>query len=251
MERNVGFDENSFSVLRKYEDWHWWFQYRNEMIVWMMKKFGKSSDEILEIGCGNGLVTGAIQRAFPKADITATEFLEGGVLHARARLSDVTFRQLDARDLSEDEAFDAVCAFDVLEHIDADVEVMTAIRKAMRDSQSRFYITVPQHMSLWSQADEAAKHERRYSLKEMQEKLLQSGFEIEYKTSYVFLMFPLMYASRLLNRSQAEYDSESEFKVSRFGNQLIGGIMRFEAILRNVGLPMPFGGSLVVVAKPI
>jgi len=249
--RNVGFDSDTFDILMKYEDWHWWFQCRNSLIIRTMGRFSKTNQDILEIGCGNGLVTKAIQDQYSNSNITATEFLEDGLSNARARLSGVTFRQLDARDMSEDGKFDVVCAFDVLEHIDADVEVMKSVRRSMKDDHSRFYITVPQHMTLWSQADAYAKHERRYVFKEMKEKLSLAGFEVEYKSSYVFLLAPLMYVSRFLNKKNNNYNFEREFEISKLSNALFVSIMKIEAMLRYFGLPMPFGGSLVVVAKPI
>lgn len=249
--RNIGFDDEAFDTLMKYEDWHWWFQCRNSLITKTMNKFSKKNHDILEIGCGNGLVTKAIQDKYPKSNITATEFLENGLANARERLSGVTFQQLDARDMNEESEFDIVCAFDVLEHIDADVKVMKSIRKLMKDNHSRFYITVPQHMSLWSQADTYAKHERRYSFKEMREKLSLSGFEIEYRSSYVFLLAPLMFLSRLLNRKNDNYSIESEFEISKLTNALFNSVMKLEAALRDIAFPMPFGGSLIVVARPV
>ena len=251
MDRNIGFDEKNFAVLLKYEDWHWWFQRRNDLIKKTMVRFSTVPSDILEIGCGNGLVTKAIQDSYPKARITGTEYFEDGLENARQRVSGVSFKQLDARDMGSDDKFDAICAFDVLEHIDADVEVMSSIRSAMKDTNSRFYITVPQHMALWSQADTAAQHERRYSYKDMQLKLKKAGFEVEYRSSYVVLLSPLMFLSRLLSRSAHTYDVESEFAISKFTNTVLSGVMRVEAALRSIGLPMPFGGSLVVVARPV
>ncbi len=250
IERNIGFKEDAFDVLLKYENWHWWFQSRNRLIVDLIRKFGSSTNRILEIGCGNGLVTDAIYNAFPESEIVGTEFLEAGLVNARERLPNVTFQQLDARDLEGNQRFDIVCAFDVLEHIDADLEVMKSIRTTLRDERSRFFITVPQHMALWSEADVYAKHERRYSYSEMQQKLCIAGFEVEYRTSFVFLLSPLMYLSRSRKQGSQNYDPEDEFKISNTANSVISSLMKLEAFLRRIGTPMPFGGSLVVVAKP-
>lgn len=251
MERNTGFDDEAFSFLIKYEDWHWWFQTRNRLILKLIRKFGKSNKNILEIGCGNGLVTEAINREFPESEVVGTEFLEAGLVNARKRLPNVKFEQLDARDLNSSRQFDIVCAFDVLEHIDADLAVMKSVRDVLRDERSRFFITVPQHMSLWSEADVFAKHERRYTYGEMQEKLRDAGFEVEYRTSFVFLLSPLMLLSRLRKQSSKNYNPEDEFNISKFLNAFLFGVMRVEDFLRDLRFPMPFGGSLVVVAKPI
>ena len=250
-ERNTGFDDDAFDILLRYEDWHWWFQNRNRLLTMLIGRFGKSRGRILEIGCGNGLVTEAIHREFPGSDVVGTEFLETGLVGARKRLPDVQFRQLDARDLDGSETYDIVCAFDVLEHIDADVEVMTRVRGALRDDRSRFFITVPQHMTLWSEADVFARHERRYTFAEMRDKLRTAGFTVEYRTSYVFLLSPLMLLSRLRKRRPGDYDPEDEFRISRLVNAALSGVMRVEGALRRLGLPMPFGGSLVVVARPV
>lgn len=251
MKRNTGFDEEAFDLLKKYEDWHWWFQNRNKLIVNLLKKFGRSHNQILEIGCGNGLVTEAISKEFPGSKITGTEFLNTGLVNARKRLPGISFHQLDARDLDESTVYDIICAFDVLEHIDADLEVMKSIRSALRDEHSRFFITVPQHMSLWSEADVFAKHERRYSFAELQDKLLTAGLKVEYRTSYVFLLSPLMFVSCRRKQHLDGYNPGDEFNISRFGNAVLSAVMSVEAILRRLGMPMPFGGSLVVVAMPV
>lgn len=250
-ERNTGFDEKTFSVLMHYEDWHWWFQRRNKLIVSLVRRFGGSPERILEIGCGNGLVTGALHDALPEAEIVGTEYFEEGLANARARFPSLTFRQLDARDLDDSERYDAICAFDVLEHIDADVAVLEKLRAALRDDKSRLFITVPQHMALWSEADVYARHERRYTFKELKAKLAKASFDVEFRSSYVFLLSPLMLVSRYLKKKPENYDVEAEFRISRRTNRLLNGVMAVEERLRYLGMPMPFGGSLVVVAKPI
>ena len=250
MEKNTGFHEDANDLLMKYEDRHWWFQSRNRLILELIRKFSRANEHILEIGCGNGLVTEAISKAFPDSKIVGTEFLDAGLINARKRLPDISFEQLDARDLDESRVFDIICAFDVLEHIDADFEVMKAVHTALRDQYSRFFITVPQHMSLWSKADVFAKHERRYTFADMQQKLHDAGFVVEYRTSFVFLLSPLMFLSRRVKQRSEKYDPEDEFRISRMGNMILSSVMSLEALLRRVGMPMPFGGSLVVVARP-
>lgn len=72
---------------------------------------------ILETACGTGVVTAALRKALPDAEIVATDLNEAMLdVAAKRGLPDVTFRQADALDLPFDDAsFDlVVCQFGVM-----------------------------------------------------------------------------------------------------------------------------------------
>ncbi len=58
-------------------------------------------------------------------------------------------------------------------------------------------LTVPQHRWLWSRQDESACHVRRYTATELRRKVLAAGFIPLYETSFVSLLLPMMWLSRL------------------------------------------------------
>jgi ubiquinone/menaquinone biosynthesis C-methylase UbiE len=70
----------------------------------------KSTQKVLEIGCGNGYTLNILQPAFPKIKFTGLDFSEDLLEIARKRnLSNVSFEQGDVRELKyEDESFDAI-----------------------------------------------------------------------------------------------------------------------------------------------
>ena len=163
---------------------------------------------VLEIGCGTGFVLSALhaQRRF---QLVGAEQHIAGLRFARERLPEVEFVQLDARRLPYRCEFDAIGAFDVIEHIDEDEEVMASAHAALRP-RGLFVLTVPQHAWLWSSTDDYAHHKRRYSRAELLAKMRRRGFAIRFCTSFVFTLLPLMYLSRLgKGRVTPEVDSSA------------------------------------------
>jgi hypothetical protein len=113
-------------------------------------------------------------------------------------------------------------------------------------------LTVPQHRWLWSRVDDFARHKRRYARQELVEKVVRSGFQIGYTASFVSLLLPLMLASRWQKESSPDMDGQMEavgLKTGRLANVLLGAVMRIEWMLADAGLPLPFGGSLMLVAR--
>ena len=82
-----------------------------------------------------------------------------------------------------------------------------------------------------------------------------NGFEVTRRTSFVFTLFPLMLVSRLLDRkadaASASDDVALEGRVTfpLLVNRLFDLVMRIDETLIRLGLPLPFGGTLVVVAR--
>lgn len=147
--------------------------------------------------------------------------------------------------------FDAIGAFDVLEHIEEDEDVLLQLHKALKP-EGVLLLTVPQHPRLWSTSDEYACHVRRYTCAEVEVKIRAAGFQILKSTSFVTLLLPAMMVSRdVQKKNKLAYDPTSELKINPFLNKLFYGLMRLEFLGIKLGLSYPFGGSRLVVAKKI
>lgn len=244
-----GFDPHSFELLAMAEPTSFWFRQRNALLVETLRRHAGDASSYLEIGCGNGYVLEAVRDAFPAMDVTGAELHPEGLSHARRRLPGVPLLQLDARRLPFTEEFDAVGAFDVLEHIGDDGAALDSIQAALRPGGT-LLVAVPQHPWLWSAADEAAHHQRRYTRRALRERLAGAGFEVIVLTSFVSTLLPLMAASRLLERVRSEpYDEMREHRSSeRVGTLLERPLMLERALIRR-GVSLPAGGSLLAVAR--
>lgn len=246
----AGFKPEAFDELARLEEGHFWFQARNRIILWAVGRHAPDPRRILEIGCGTGFVLRALAARYPQAAITGSEVFTTGLAHAQRRVPGVRLCQMDARDIGHVAEFDVIGAFDVLEHIAEDERVMAEVRKALVPG-GVLVATVPQHRWLWSPADDYACHERRYTARELTDKLTRAGFVIERSTSFVTLLLPAMILSRLQKRRESPEtrDPASEFRLPRLLNALFLAVMRVEFLLLRLGLSLPVGGSRLVVAR--
>lgn len=251
-----GFDLSSFTKLSDIEDGHFWFTTRNEMIAWLVRRYAARAGRALEIGCGTGYVLFALRGALPSARLSGSELHSLGLVHARRRHGEaVELFQMDARHSGLSDALDLVGAFDVLEHIADDQRVLNEIHRMLRPG-GILIATVPQHPWLWSAADEIAHHQRRYKVGELARKARDAGFTIRYQSSFASVTLPFMAASRLRSRLSKRADEaeglDAETKVPPRVNAALRLFLRAEHMLRRLGLPLPLGGSQVVVAtKPV
>jgi SAM-dependent methyltransferase len=241
------FPEEAFAYLASAESRHWWFLSRNQIINWILKEKTSGLVDFLEVGCGTGFVISGIAKAFPSLVLEASEYFEDGLVFARQRLPQCRFRQLDATAMAEENAYDCIGSFDVIEHIDADELVLSNFNRALRTG-GFLLLTVPQHPCLWSASDDFAHHVRRYTVQELRRKVLQAGFRIEYCTSFVSLLLPLMALQRLSSHNQ-NYNPDDEFMISPLLNAALYLVMQLELILLRLGLRFPAGGSLLLMAR--
>ena len=233
-------------MLAAIESGHWWFRSRNHIIIWALRRFVPEFRDFLEVGCGTGFVLQGVSGAFPTVQLKGTEYFDEGLVHARERIPQAEFIQLDARLMTDTMSHDVIGAFDVIEHIEGDELVLNNLANALRSGGS-LLLTVPQHRWLWSSVDEQACHVRRYSRKELMNKVSKTGLKVKYVSSFVSFLVPLMWLSRL--RAKAQSDASSEFHIPNWLNQLLEGVMSIEIWLMRRGITFPIGGSLILVAK--
>ena len=253
---NEGFHAETFELFSEAEKKNFWFISRNNVLQHLFKKHlgAEIPASVLEVGCGTGLVLKALSR-FKNYRLTGAEIYLEGLKYARKNLPDLEFIQMDATDMTFQEEFDAIGAFDVIEHIDEDELVIKNVYHALKKNGC-FFVTVPQYMFLWSEMDDFNCHKRRYSKKELITKLRNAGFKIEYCGAFVFTLFPVMVASRFrkqLKKRNRETisikEAYSDIALPSFTNSIFRWIMFVDEWLIKLGIPLPFGGSLIAVAR--
>jgi SAM-dependent methyltransferase len=245
-----GFKAHYFSELARLEDTNFWFQARNQLLLWTLQKYYPNFHSMLEIGCGTGYVISGIARAFPKAYLAGSEIFTVGLNIAAKRAPSATFMQMDARNIPFVDEFDVIGTFDVLEHIEEDERVLTQIFAALKP-QGLVLVTVPQHMWLWSVLDDSACHVRRYEAADLHRKIEAAGFTIVRSTSFVSTLLPAMIISRLFKGKSVsdKLEAKSELSLPSWLNYLFFNILRLEQVAIRCGINFPLGGSRLVVAR--
>lgn len=247
-ETTENYDAARYAAVAAVEGSHFWFRGRNDLVAWALGQYFPAADSLLEVGCGTGQVLARLYASKPDLRLVGTEIHVRGLDLARRRLPEAEFLQMDARAIPFVEEFAVVCAFDVLEHLAEDTAVLAQMFRACR-SGGGLLLTVPQHRWLWSHKDDFAHHKRRYSRKELADKVIRAGFQVVKATSFVSLLLPLLYVSRLREQAPTRFDPQRELTVNPVVNRSLLALMRWEGALIRGGISLPAGGSLLLVAR--
>jgi 2-polyprenyl-3-methyl-5-hydroxy-6-metoxy-1,4-benzoquinol methylase len=101
----------------------------------------RQPSEILEVGCGEGYVLGALRDAGVQCPMFGIDFSETAIEHAKARVPDATFNVQDARELANTgRQYDLVLMIEVLEHL-PDAQSMLAVLGRL--SKRHVVVSVP------------------------------------------------------------------------------------------------------------
>lgn len=242
-------DKNAFDEMKQTQDKHWWFKGKRAIIEKLLKSLNlPTNGQILEIGCGTG---GNLTLLSKFGNITALEIDEDARLYASG-FSGITVLPgwlPDGLDNIKNKKYDLICMFDVLEHVEKDIEGLINIKSFLKDTegQGSLFITVPSYQWLYSEHDRMLSHFRRYSKKELRLKLEQAGYQVKVIGYMNTLLFPFMLLTRIasLVSEEKNYGTKMPNKII---NRLLFHIFSIEKILLPV-FSLPFGGSIFAVAK--
>jgi SAM-dependent methyltransferase len=239
-------DTHAYEEMAENQDHHWWFKARREIISQEISKLGLQADaRILEIGCGPGGNIGMLQKhgqvCAMEMDKFAREFAASktNICISEGWLPDnLPFN---------DEKFDLICMFDVLEHVREDKEALQVIRKLLKPGGA-LLITVPAYQWLFGKHDETLHHHRRYILSDLSRSLVQAGYKPVRKTYFNSLLFPLVMLTRMVDLITRPRESIGSDMPGNFLNQLLYRFFRLERRLLKRG-SIPFGTSILVIAR--
>lgn len=223
---------------------HWWFLGRRAVILAeMARRLPGHRVRLAELGCGSGGMLEALAR-FGAAVGVETD----PVLRARAaeRGLDVRAGALPDHIPLRAGEWDAVCLFDVLEHVEAETGALDACRHLLAPD-GLLFVTVPAYAWLWSRHDELLGHRRRYTAARLRRVAEAAGFAVVRATYFNALLAPAIMAARLA-RSALRRPGHDLARPAPFVNRALAACFASEARLLR-WLSPPFGISVLLVAR--
>lgn len=242
-------EHQAYLQMSEVEARHWWFTARRRILEDQVAVLTEGRDcDILEIGCGTG---GNLEMLSGFGRVHALELSAIGREMALSKAGH--FSDIRAGSCPDDipfapHSFDLVCMFDVLEHIDRDVDTLVALRGLLASS-GKALITVPANPWMWGTHDRFLHHKRRYSARSLRIALEAAGLEIDRLTHFNTLLFPVAAASRLKDRFVRSETTSGTGIPPRPINSILDRVFGSEVhLLRSMNLP--FGVSLMVIVRP-
>ncbi len=240
MEKDFGYDAVSGKYLeatRVAENYHHW------ILSDLQQYLGNN---VLEVGAGVGLVTqmlheyveGNLYSLEPSAEMFP-EFDQStnNIDKLKAKFQGTI--QDNAEDLKRLDLTSAVY-INVLEHIEQDVDEMADLHKLLVPG-GHLCTFSPALPILYSERDKRVGHFRRYTKKEMVDKMQKAGFEVVEAHYFDFIGSFLWWAKFVALRS----DKVSKGQVSLFDNVIVPLQRRREPKW------IPFGKNVVVIGKKV
>lgn len=196
---------------------------QDHFITWLAKRV-LSSDRVLELGYGDGLVTAAL--AGLECDVTVLEGATTLVDLARAKHPRINCINILFEDFAPDEPFDVILASHVLEHVDQPQDLLKLMSSWLSDN-GRLIIVVPNknsihrqlsvimglqpHLDTLSARDLLVGHQRVYSLQTLGEDVRAAGL---YPVETMGFFLKVLPNSMMLDYSQALLKALNEVSES-------------------------------------
>ena len=235
----------------QFERKHWWFLIREKILIQQLNTSlpVRRPLKILNAGAATGRSSQMLQQfgdvLSVEKDAAACTFLRNklGLQVVEAAVEALPF---------EDNYFDVVCIFDVIEHIENEDAAIDELYRVCKQG-GLLYCSVPAFSFLWSRHDEVNHHIRRYTRQGIK-RVIQKKFNIEYSSYFNFLLFlPILFCRLLLKVLPKSKRMVSDFEYSKllngaFFSFFFKAVFSVEVFLLRYCI-LPFGVSILLRAK--
>lgn len=151
----------------------------------------------------------------------------------------------------EDSVFDAVSAFDVIEHCEPEATALAEVRRVLRPG-GKFVMSVPAYTWAWSDFDVANGHHRRYTTGRAVAAVERAGFTVQRATYGFTAVFPMFAAERIARKlSRRTADGPADIvSVPRLPGPLNTALLKLSQVDRAVltRRDLPYGSSVFLAA---
>jgi SAM-dependent methyltransferase len=226
-------DKRYYTEYYTLERGHWWFNIRALILEdFVRRKISKGKKlNILNVGVATGSTTEMLAKY---GEVTSVEYDADCCTFLREELKmEVVNASIEALPF-DNNTFDLVCAFDVIEHVDDDALAVAEMKRVCK-AEGNVFITVPALMLLWNRHDEVNHHHRRYTKREVKALFANGEKGREFCRTYfnAILFLPVLVFRKLtqwFNKSTEIEHSGSDFGVLKNKplNKLLAAIFSIE-----------------------
>lgn len=243
-------NRDEYKKMEEYQSHHWWYRGRRSLVQMLFRHYtGPRHSEIslLDIGCGNGEAGAIVGNPSRLVGIdTSLDALELAKGKGYKSLHKINQEHLEFSDNS----FEGVLMLDVLEHVEADLELLRECYRVLVLG-GILVLTVPAYPWLWSGHDEVFGHKRRYNRRDLLGKITKARFTVRCSSHYVTFLFPFVLVFRLVEGRLLKKQRSHFFTLWPMVNTILLTVQQIESWLISLGIRFPFGSSIVVIAhKP-
>jgi len=182
-------DKRAYSSIYEREEEHWWFLGRRRVLAALLQNLDPPGDwRVLDVGCGTG---GNFSFLDTYGQVEGCDYSEEAIRFCLMRgthpVQVASIYELPYGDAS----FDLVTCLDVIEHLRFDLPAFRELGRVLKKG-SYLLATLPAGPHLYNDFDCLAGHLRRYTRREIEMLLAESGFTPLRLTCYTTLVHPLI-----------------------------------------------------------
>lgn len=219
---------------------NFWFRAKRKFVSYWVQDDGF----IVEVGCGAGNNLMPFKKAGQK--ILGVDISDTSIEYCRKVGINAIKKDLSSEKLELAEKARYILILDFIEHLQYP-EVFMKNLTDISTQKTELIITVPAHQFLFSNWDLEMQHYRRYSKKTLVEQVENAGWKITHITyTHTVLYFVSLIARKVSFRKEEK--KETFFNPSLFWNNFLYFLYFPEFILFKLGVPIPFGLSIMAKA---
>ncbi len=231
----------------------WWYVALREYVLdWLRlsETPPRAVLTLLDAGCGTG---GMLERLMPYGAAVGIDLAPHAVRIARARRGCPVLRGSLAALPFPDETFDAAVSLDVISDAGVAVEAaaLDELHRALRPG-GRLLLNLPAFTSLAGEHDVAVRTARRYTTKQARALVEAHGFAVERCSYWNMAPTPAIWLVRQFSRRKPLDAATAHSDITPPAapvNRTLLGIARLERRLLHRVPRLPFGSSLLILAR--
>lgn len=246
-------DKQYYKDYYHFEREHWWYTARKCILAFLIEKkiYNNQPLKILNVGTATG-ATSIMLQSF--GEVTSIEYDADCVAFVNS-LTSLHVQQGDITQLQyNNDSFDLVCAFDVVEHVKEDKKAVDELMRVCK-TNGHVFITTPAFMFLWSEHDVVNHHIKRYTRKELSILFEENQSEFLLKSYFNSILFlpialvrVLMWPFHKLRKKDKPVESDFSRFNTGFLNKLLFAIFNAEKFIISK-FNLPFGVSIALMVK--
>lgn len=217
---------------------YWWYRARSRLLAAVFLRSFHPGDRLLDVGSADGPSVSWVPDSVLRVDLDLdpSGLRPGGVCASALRLPFAA------------SAFDAVSAYDVLEHFEDEAAFLQEIARVLRPG-GLLLVSVPAYQWAWTGFDVGSGHHRRYTRPRLVRALAAHGLRVERATYAFASTFPLFAADRLRRRMAGGGPRTADLTpVPKTVERALLSLTASEARLLQ-HRDLPFGSSVLALAR--